>query len=64
MNTWHIIACGKDEEVLLAVVTKDVVGARIIGQSISADCTEVTIVVRNQDGETHWAFRRGIEVDL
>lgn len=64
MNTWHIIACGRDEEVMLSVVKKTTVDARILAQSISADCTEVTILVRNPDGETHWAFRQGMEVDL
>lgn len=64
MNTWHIIACGRDEEVILSVVKKTTVDARRLAQGISTDCTEVTILVRNPDGETHWAYRHGMEVDL
>jgi len=64
VNTWHIIACGKDDEVLLAEVEKTMVQVRRIARGISCDCTEVTVVVRNPDEETHWAFRHGMEVDL
>ena len=64
MNTWHIIACGRDEEVTLSVAKKTAIDAKRLAEGISVDCTEVTILVRNPNGETHWAFRNGMEVAL
>jgi len=64
VNTWHIVACGKDEEVVLDVKETTEGIARAKALAISNMCPHATIVVRDFDENDRWAYENGIEVDL
>jgi len=64
VNTWHIIATDRIEEIVLesGEQTEAWFKQRAIG--ISQLCPQAVIVVRDYDENDRWAFEDGMEVDL
>ena len=64
MNTWHIIATDRIEEIVLESGEQTEAWFKQRAIEISRLCPQAVIVVRDWDESDRWAYENGIEVDL
>lgn len=64
MNTWHIIASSRMEEVVLESGEMTEGAAKAKAMEVSRLCPHAIIIVRDWDEVDRWAYEYGVEVDL
>ncbi len=64
MNTWHIIATNRMDEVALESKETTEGAVRAKALELSRLCPHAIIVVRDFDENDRWAYENGMEVDL
>ena len=64
MNTWHIIATNRMDDVVLESGEMTEGAAKVKALDLSKLCPHAIIVVRDYDEVERWAYERGMEVDL
>ena len=64
MNTWHIIATNRMDDVVLESGEMTEGEAKAKAVELSRLCTHAIIVVRDWDEVERWAYEGGLEVDL
>jgi len=64
VNTWHIIATDRIEEIVLESGEQTEAWFKQRAIEISKLCPHAIIVVRDFDENDRWAYENGMEVDL
>jgi len=64
VNTWHIIATDRIEEIVLESGEQTEAWFKQRAIEISKLCPQAVIVVRDWDESDRWAYENGMEVDL
>ena len=64
MNTWHIIATNRMDDVVLESKEMTEGAAKAKARVLSELCPHAIIVVRDWDEVERWAYEGGLEVDL
>lgn len=64
MNTWHIIATNRMDDVVLESGEMTEGAAKAKALELSRLCPHAIIVVRDYDEVERWAYEGGVEIDL